>query len=506
MRLLASGLCLALLLSGCFGGNGDGDGEDSADQTRDPVPVAHPPGCDPTRTALAHHTDGRPAASSLSIVPCMGKIGTASFEPTLGITSDGAVYMYPAAPLGLPETVNVARSADQGASWDLIAPGAGGVPTHPYSQDPYLYVDPVTDRIFAEDLLLVPPPCGMMSFSDDGGDTWTTAQSGCAVLDHVTIFSGPAKTTPLVGYPHLVHRCAISGGALAGLSSMVACQRSADGGLTWLPPGEPAFTFVPGAATGVAPSEGPLAACFGGNGHGVTDADGTVYLPRGHCGQPWLAISEDEGLTWETVQVSELGNACDPSGLCEHDAGLAVDADGTVYYSWVTGDRWLMLTHSTDGGHTWSDPLNITAPGLNEVGLVQMTAGGAGKLALAYYGTSTSPRGNFDAGDYEDTTWDAYMAVILDATSPDPTIHSVPVNPPGDPLIRGVCGPLRCGASFDFIDVRIAPDGTPWAPFVDGCLDACIGGEPEDGSEGLTGRLWNGPSLWDEADANGPYP
>lgn len=504
MRWLAAAPCLLALLSGCLGGDDAGAGVAGP---RASLPSEWPPGCDSTRGAVAHHADGRPAASALSIVPCLHAVGTSSFEPTIGVTSDGSVFFHPAAGLGLPGTISTARSSDGGATWDILTPAVGGVPTHPYSQDPYLFVDPVTDRVFAEDLLLAPPTCGMLSISDDLGATWSHTQSGCGVVDHVTIFTGAAKTSPLLDYPHLVHRCAISGGAVAGLSSGVSCQRSIDGGLTWLPPGAPAFTFVPGAADPVAPNEGPLQACYGGNGHGVADADGTVYLPRGHCGQPWLAISEDEGLTWDTVQVSDLGNACDPTGLCEHDAGLAVDAAGTVYYSWVTRDRWLMLTHSTDGGRTWSEPRNVTAPGLNEVALVQMTAGGVGKLAFAYLGTSTSPRGAFEAAEYGETTWGAYQAVTYDAMVDDPTFLSVELNAPGDPLVRGVCGPLRCGPVFDFIDVRIAPDGAPWSPYVDGCFQACRDGETEtEASEAVAGRLWNLPSLWDDADLNGPYP
>lgn len=508
MRPLGLALPLLLLatlaLAGC-GGDRDDDGGNTP--YAGPIPAAVPDGCDAASLAVAHQADGRPASSPLVIVPCLHQVGTSSFEPTIGITSDGSVFYYPASELGLPEPVSVARSQDQGATWTIVTPSLGPLETHPYSQDPYLYVDPVTDRVFAEDLLLVPPTCGMMSISDDLGQTWTHTQSGCGNVDHVSIFSGPAKTTPTLGYPHLIHRCAISGGAVAGLSSMVTCQRSADGGMTWLPPGAPAFTFVPGAADPVAPNEGPAQACYGGNGHGVTDTDGTVYLPRGHCGQPWLAISEDEGLTWETVQVSDLGNACDPTGLCEHDAGLAVDANGTVYYSWVTRDRWLMLSHSTDGGRTWSAPANVTAPGLNEAALVQMTAGGAGKLAFAYLGTSTSPRGEFSADEYDGTTWDAYIAVTYDAMADSPTFLSARLNPANDPLVRGVCGPLRCGPVFDFIDVRIGPDGAPWAPYVDGCFEACRSGETEtEPSAAVAGRLWNLPSLWDAADPNGPYP
>lgn len=77
----------------------------------------------------------------MRIYPCFDRIGTGSFEPTIGSTSDGAVFYHPAAPLGLPETVSTGRTRDEGATWDLLTPMIGPVPTHPYSQDPFIYVD-----------------------------------------------------------------------------------------------------------------------------------------------------------------------------------------------------------------------------------------------------------------------------------------------------------------------------------------------------------------------------
>jgi len=440
--------------------------------------------------------------SNLSaVLACGYQITSGGFEPTLGVTSTGAVFYHPAAALGLPETVKTARSTDQGRNWTLLTPGVAGQSTHPYSQDPYLYVDPTTDRLFVEDLLLAPPTCGMLSFSDDEGATWTNTQSGCAEADHVSIFAGPARTSPTVGYPNIVYRCAINGGALAGFSSAVSCQSSLDGGLTWQPPGTPPFAFIPGALDTIVPG-----ACYGGAGHGAVGPDGTLYLPRGHCGQPMLAISKDEGLTWTTVQVSKLGNACD-ANFCEHDGAFSVDTAGNLYYAFVAhDDRLLYLVHSTDGGATWSQAQAIQAPGLNEAALVQIAAGGPGRLAIAYLGTSSSPGAPF-SGSYAKASWGGYMGVSLDALADKATFASAPVNATGDPLIRGVnCGPLRCDAELDFIDVRIAPDGSPWAAFVDGCSKACAERGPDDQAVAVAGHVVGAPSLWDAADPNGPYP
>jgi hypothetical protein len=43
------------------------------------------------------------------------------------------------------------------------------------------------------------------------------------------------------------------------------------------------------------------------------------------------------------------------------------------------------------------------------------------------------------------------------------------VNDLKDPLVIGSCGIVRCQQIFDFIDLDIAPDGTPWVALVDGC-------------------------------------
>ncbi len=497
MKAIVFGMAVVTLFGGCFG-------SDNTDAVPEPTagPAGSlPPGCDANRTAIVHR-----AGMELTEAPgpkpigCLNYIGTPSFEPTIGITKGGSVLMYPASPLGLPEPVSMARSDDQGATWQLIAPGTSDQSTHPYSQDPYMFVDPETSRIFAEDLLLVPPTCGMMSMSDDRGDSWDHTQSGCGVTDHVTIFQGPPVEEPPIpsSYPNVIYRCAISGGALAGASSSVACQRSRDGGMTWLPPGEPAFTFTPLGAGG----------CAGGNGHGATNEEGLVYLPRGHCGQPWLAISDDEAQTWRTSQVSDLGNVCDASGLCEHDAGVGEDPAGILYYSWVAGDRLPYLARSLDQGRTWGEPIMIAPPGLNEAALIQMTVGGEGNIAIVYYGSTNSPGKPWTPSSYENTTWNAYISLSFDAADSQPTFYTVSLNDPADPMIRGTCGPLRCQEVFDFVDIRIGPDGTPWVPVIDGCMDDCATGTTmqDNGSRGMVGRLWGADNLWDTEDANGPYP
>jgi hypothetical protein len=513
-RRLAAGLLapllLAAVLAGCFGTTSH-SGTAGAPSYAAPLAdlSAIPAGCH--LDGVVVHKAGGVAASSFPgprPVPCLHDSGFKTFEPALGITSSGAVFIGPGAAgilAGNTAQLGVLRSKDQGATWDLVYPSTAGVPTHQFTLDPYLYADPATDRVWYEDLLPA-VNTALNSWTDDDGASWTHAYAGGFQTDHVSVFTGKPVTSTTLGYPNIVYRCAISAGATADFSAAIVCQRSLTGGGTWLPPGEPAYTFLPGVLLQVAPSEpGPLQACSSGNGHGFTDQKGRVYLPRGHCGQPFLAWSDDEGLTWTRKQVSDLGNSCAPA-FCEHDAGVGIDSNGTLYYAWVAGDRLLYLVRSHDGGATWDAPRMIGAPGLKETTHVQLAAGGAGKVAFAYYGSTNSPGAPWTDG-YEQTTWNAYMAVSYDADSDSPTFATATLNDPIHPLVRGPCGPVRCDTYHDYIDIRIGPDGAPWSPIFDDCTGTCDSGErlATNDAEALGGRLYD-VDLWDAADPNGPYP
>jgi hypothetical protein len=365
----------------------------------------------------------------------------------------------------------------------------------PISLDPYIYVDENIDgdnsRIFTIDLTLA---CSYLSFSDDGGESWITNPLACGrpVNDHQTLFSGPPVSSPTVAYPNVLYYCYND----VGSSS---CTKSLDGGLTFSPTGSPAFPgYEPGNQDpGFFGADG---FCGGLHGHGAVAPDGTVYLPREFCGSPELAVSKDEGLTWTTVTVSKkIRSTSQPKSGTGHPS-VAVDTKGNVYYLWISDkNRLPYLSVSKNQGKTWSDPVVASIPGLNETNLPQMDARGVGKIALVYYGATNSPypKCGFDCvtKDYEDTTWNAYIASSADALSSNPTFYTGTVNDPKDPLVRGRCGPGRCQSVFDFIDVEIGPDGVPYGAFVDGCMGLCAEGGASDEYEGLMGKLVGGPSL-----------
>lgn len=88
------------------------------------------------------------------------------------------------------------------------------------------------------------------------------------------------------------------------------------------------------------------------------------------------------------------------------------------------------------------------------------------------------------------------MTMTTDALAKDPIFYTTTVNDIKDPLVIGGCGIVRCQQIYDFIDLDIAPDGTPWVALVDGCP----GGKPRppcyaSWGRGFVAHLVGGPKL-----------
>lgn len=443
--------------------------------------------------AVAHHDGGRrvalPSVARRAPRPALFSLGVNAAEPTLGVTEDNDVF-YTA--FQTNARIDILKSADEGETWDVVSPTfAGQRNAQLLSLDPYLYVDPRTSRVFTIDLTVA---CSYLSYTDDRGESWVTNPLACGrpVNDHQTLFAGPPVTTPMPVYPSIVYYCWND----IGSSS---CSRSYDGGVTFSPTGTPAFPgYKEGEDKGGVAGQNISGVCGGLHGHGFVGDDGTVYLPRGWCGEPWLAISKDEGATWTRVRVSKMG-------ITGHEAGVAADSKGNIYYTWIGGyDRRPYLAISRDGGETWSKPMMVGAPGVTESNIPGIDVGDPGKVAIVYMGSENSPGPPFEPAPpcisvlpcrftppgYEKVTWNGYLTISDDVLDENPLFYSATVNHKAEPLVRMDCGPGRCQDVLDFIDVVIAPNGVTWGAFVDSDRNgATIQGNA------LVARLVGGPRL-----------
>jgi hypothetical protein len=382
-------------------------------------------------------------------------------EPNIGIAKDGTIY----------STVmgKVVRSTDNGKKWTDVTP-----PGHVATLDPFLYVDKATGRVFKSDLA---GTCQLLSYSDDRGTTWSSLPAACNLSDHQSITAGPPVSSPTVGYPNVVYNCSQTVG-YNGYSFASGCDRSLDGGRTFVPTGT--FAFADPSPYGVGEGSGDSGIpghCIGDVGAIHAGSDGTLYVPRGWCGQPWLAISHDEGVTWTRTQVAKngmnttlsggFGFVAPGSGQSDYQATVMADKSGHVFFFWVALDRLPYLAVSNDGGKTFGRPLRVSPPDIREAWGPAIDIDARGRLGLAYMASTNSP-GRPWAGSYREVTFTGYLARIDNPTAARPKVVSAPVTPVDAPLALGSCGPGRCNNGIlDFIDVALAPDGSVWGAFVD---------------------------------------
>jgi hypothetical protein len=384
------------------------------------------------------------------------KIGRKAAEPTIGVTKQGNAFITAADFDGLspatPRTL-IYSSSDGDTSWHNVSPLVAGQPTPPTTADPYLYVDPDTGRIFNDDLTAA---CSFLQWSDDEGKTWQAGNPlACEspVDDHQTIVTGrPVAGLTTTGYPKIVYYC-------VNKVADVQCARSLDGGRTFLFTGS--YPFL-GVDTGNSEQGTGLAVCGGLHGHIITDPDGRLFLPKGHCGQGWVAISADGGSTWTDVRVNAMP-------VASHQTSIASDTAGNLYYVWFGADDLLpYLAVSRDHGLHWGPAYLIAPPGVAAVNFPSIDAQDPGHIAVSFPGSTAREASAA-------RPWNYYVEVSTNALARPPVFHSSTVQAPADPVHRGPCLD-RCSGMYDFIDVVIAPKTKAlWAAAVDTCTSVkCI--------------------------------
>jgi hypothetical protein len=349
------------------------------------------------------------------------------------------------------------RSKDGGRTFQDASPNVAGVKTQNVSTDPYIYVEPTTGRVF--DLDLQGLSGAHLSFTDDGGKSWTESLLSTAGLnDHQTLVAGVAPEgapLPLTdpAFQKVLYYCtnAVTWGS---------CARSFDGGRTFIQGNQAGYLTFDPVPLVTLDDEHNDGVCGQLHGHAVTDRAGRLFIPRGWCRTPMIAISSDAATTFHDVKVSDIP-------INGQQASVAVDREGTLYYAWYGGLKEPLpyLSISRDHGEHWSTPLMIAPPGVHEVNFPTIDVGDPGKIAITFPGTTST-------GGTKDNTrpWNSYVVVSTNALSDDPLFLSNIANPKNDPVARGDCAD-RCGRMYDFLDIVSAPNqgGRVFATAVDTC-------------------------------------
>jgi hypothetical protein len=461
--------------------------------------AAVPDECDAGRPAVAYHAGDRVAAppAGRRLVPCRYDAHVRALEPSLGFTRDGRALfqgweLRSGAPNGAPPVPRVKRSDTALKEWSDVSPLGPAT-----SLDPFLVVDRRTGRAFSVNFLANGQPnCATIASSDDAGDHWTTSPAACSGFDGESIGVGPPVSSTPIAYPDIVYYCTGTTPGSSPPTTTPICSKSLDGGVTFVPTGTAPYPVADQDAEN--DKFGPWA------GNPIVAGDGSVYVPKRLAGQPEVAISRDEGLTWQRVRVASNG----ASGAASR---MAVDDRDNLFYAWTGDDHLAYLAVSRDRGESWGAPIPLAPPGVREAALPRPAADGTGRVAIAYMGSTDSPGtkpfyeycnyllGPCSDGNYAGVTWNGYLTVIEDALAERPLLETATINPPDQPMLIGGCSADgACKAVLDFLDAAFGPGGDAFGAYSDDCaierdftpaFGADFGRCGDNVGEGVVGRL-----------------
>ena len=476
---LATALMMILVaLSGCIQ-NDEGFYEDEVEVIPEGTFVTGP--------------DGLPVEDlPLSLRFNFSDVGEDGAEPSIGVTSSGCIFFI--------AFEKVMRSCDHGETWEDVTGPLCAFQTN----DPWGWVDPVTDRIF--NVQMQGLETSWICWSDDDGETWlgNPHDSGTTPInDHIKLASGPwtGSGYGLGGqfsqafYDQAVYYCY---NKLAG----IFCFTSFDGGATF---------EAGGQVIGLATTDGGL--------HGaITSApDGTVYVtPRVET--PTVIVSKDNGLTWFARTMGEDEGTPYPRKNSE----VATDTQSNAYHIWTGADEGVYMSRSTDSGESWEQSsIRISPIEVISTVFPQVDAGDPGRIAITYLGSENASE--LGRPNIDDDPWDGnahyansnvsyylYVTYSINALDTNPVFHTVRVS--ADPVqVGSIClnsGDCRdIGGSnrnlLDFNDLHIDREGRVYIAFADGCTGSCAtntNSTPEDSRSrrGMMCYLSSGPSLLEE--------
>ncbi len=443
------------------------------------------PGCHPAEPAVAHYSGGarvarQPAGAP---VPCGMETGYAGGESAIAVTNAGAVIYAPAVEslagvqtqYFLGGNSGFARTTDLGRTWSFVDPtptplmassgaGPGDYPAWDQIDDKF-FMDRATGRLFWTDPDI---PTETVLHSDDDGVSWTTSLLPVGFGGEWTqVTTAPPRTSRTTGYPKVVYACGEYDSVGRDVTTALEgdlCQKSLDGGQTWIFAGQGLFG-------------GPVAThpeCDGQTEHpnfspwAAPDSSGRLYELLFCANQTFVLRSTDEAATWSVAaRVPYEVPAVGPGGT--GSAELRTDSQNNMYLAWTTPGNpnpngayapgKLYLAVSRDYGQSWSAPLSVLAPGVQ--GVVThfgFDVGAPGHVAFSYLGQASGRPG-----------FDGYITETADALSSKPLFWSGVVNDRAEPpLDFGGKGGSN-GLGLDYVSVAIGPDGTPWASFWDAC-------------------------------------
>ncbi|HEV8360487.1 MAG TPA: sialidase family protein [Candidatus Thermoplasmatota archaeon] len=468
MGLAALMLAVPVLSLGLPGGEPVFDRVDAAWRAEHPTQpaVPHPfdanvPQLIPADRVFIHNSQGflnsLPAGYPAAFEFLLADVGAKGPEPSVGVDSGGRLF-FKTCCVG-----DVKRSDDGGVNWvDATSPLAD-----PATNDPYLWLDPRTDRVYNNDLT--------------NGCTWSTWTQIQALGAPPTIWEGAnQRFCYTLGQDTYDHQKVSTGKLppghqLAALPQLPALEQATYVAWNTGSVGKIALS-LDGGYTFLSSAQTIQGTCSGGL-HGRTRSlpDGTLLIPKRDCNRP-LVLRSTNFANWASIPVGvDVG-----STNHRKNPDIGVDTAGNAYMFWPSGctdgscaePTW--MSRSTDGGQTWSSPsIKASPPNVLSTTFHAAVAGSPGRVAVMYYGNDHTAM----APDHVRLTkWHAYITFSLNALDADPTFVTVQLDTEADPIQIGSISSNTDGHNeagsrnlLDFNDLVLDESGFVVAAYADGC-------------------------------------
>ena len=361
----------------------------------------------------------------------------------------------------------------------------------PINLDPLLVTDEDTGRTFAGGLH---GPCSIMMYSDDDGATWLPSLNMCsgAQFDHQSLGVGPK---PVIGNPLGVPQA--NNAYYCGQLLLIGCSVSLDGGVTWTPP-------TPAVVQAVNPNSDQTGICGGFHGHGrASRVTGTAVLPAGACGEHHgllvanLGVDGTEigGLTGLTFEGREVEGSHTWNGGFDPSIGFG-RGEGWMYYGQADaagarmalskdeGLTWEALP-SPAGPTTWLDVGQFHDPPIVKATFADVQTGDDDRTAFTFLGLEDLD-GDGEGNEYpdlygctppegteENRVWHYYAAFTYDAGLTW-EVHKLTNHPVQIGGIWDGGGGDPCRNLLDFNDMDLDSMGRVIIGWADGCIDTCF--------------------------------
>lgn len=435
-------------------------------------------------------------------------------EPTIGINWQTNHVFYHAG----STTIRYAPEIEGDGRWVDVTPPYQ-VPTN---LDPMLIVHEETGRMLAGGLL---GACSIMMISDDDGETWIPSANMCsgAQFDHQSVGLGFKP-----GEGSLASLVSELNGYYCGQLGEIGCSVSIDGGVTWTLP-------TP-----------HLGSCGGFHGHWrVSSVTGNAFLPVPGCGSqhglmvPTVLTEELGGVTGLLFEERLVEGSHEWDGGFDSSIGVSRES-GFVYYGMADrrgarmaisedeGESWDTLGPNDDT--TWLDVGQFHEPAILAATFADVQAGDDDRAAFSFIGIEATGDPAIDehlktnaiyscynkgegegewAGGFpinqSDMVWHYYVAYTYDrgASWDVERISDDPVQVGGvyDSVTDSSGG---CRNLLDFNDMDIDSAGRVHIAYADGCTGDCAAANPVD-APSQTGYRDRAPRMFRQTDGRGLF-